>query len=109
MTTLSKIVACGPDWKRSWPTSAADEVAVFLQSRISWPDDAEAFFVWMREQTARVLWGVSPRTWQAFLFSDEGPFLVRLQLPEFVLFPPLGPVMVGSRAAPGAAPDCGST
>ena len=102
---ISTIVVWGPDWQQSWPASAADDVTEFLRSRISWPDDAEAYFLWMRERVVQVPWSVFLRTWRAFLFSDEGPFLIRLQSSEFVVFPPRGPVGIGHRVEPGAAAD----
>jgi hypothetical protein len=101
------MVAWGPDWRQSWPASSPDSVAEFLTARVGWPADAETYFLWMRERAVRVPWGVFLRTWRAFLFSDEGPFLVRLQSPEFVVFPPRGLVGVGHRAEPVASADGG--
>src|SRR5262245_41003799 len=91
------VVACGPDWQQSWPASSPDMVSEFLRARLDWSDDAEVELLWMREEAVQVPWGVFLRTWRAFLFSDEGPFLVRFQSPEFVVFLPCGPVGIGHR------------
>lgn len=94
---IGNVLEWGPLWERSWPASAPDAVARFLRSRIDWAEETETYFVWMREQAVRVPWGVFLRTWRAFLFNDEGPFLVRRDSPEFVVFSPRGPVGVGHR------------
>lgn len=94
---LGNVVAVGPPWQESWPPTSADRVADFLRARIDWAEDSIAYFIWMREQAVKVRWGTFLRCWRAFLFSDEGPFLIRLRSPEFVTFPPVGSVLVGKR------------
>jgi hypothetical protein len=81
----------------------SDAVAEFLRSLIHWPEAAETYFLWKRERAVQVPWGVFLRTWRAFLFDDEGPLLVRPGSPEFVCFPPRGPVGVGHRTEPSGA------
>ena len=92
-------VVPGPAWHNAWdrPAARPDPVAPFLRMQIDWHDAAEVYFVWMRESAVRVPWGVFLRTWRNFLFSDEGPFLVRLRHPEFVSFGPTGRMGVGRR------------
>jgi DUF2947 family protein len=96
-----RLEANGPNWQTSWERPlSSDDVAAFLRSRIAWPEDAEVFFIEMRERALRTLWSVFLRTWRNFLFSDEGPILVSLHHPEFVSFGPSGFMGIGNRAEP---------
>ncbi len=90
--------AAGPNWQVYWnDPGRPDDVAEFLRSQIDWPDEAEVCFIEMRERAALVPWGVFLRTWRAFLFRDEDPFVVRPGRPEFVVFGPTGYCGVGRR------------
>jgi hypothetical protein len=104
---VGRLVATFPGWQDAWgqPAGHPDPVAGFLRSQIGWPNAAEVYFIWMRERAVRVPWGVFLRTWRNFLFSNEGPFLVRLQHPEFVFFAPTALMGVGHR--PGHHPSSG--
>ena len=96
---LGNLTAVGPDWQEfRYRPELPDAVAEFLKAQLNWPDAADVFFVWMRERAVRVPWGVFLRAWRGFLFSSEGPFLVRLQSPEFAFFAPTGLMGVGRRA-----------
>jgi hypothetical protein len=98
---IGQVVAAGPAWQEYWNhPERPDAVAAFLRSQVGWPEEVDVYFMWMREQAVRVSWGVFLRTWRNFLFDDEGPLLIRLQEPTFVLFSPTGQLGVGHRSSP---------
>lgn len=98
---IRNIDSVGPPWHPIWnDADLPDTVADFLRSRITWPETTEVIFFWSRAHAVRVPWGVFLRVWKAFLFHDEGPFVVCLQRPEFVCFGPTGGVGVGQRGDP---------
>jgi hypothetical protein len=100
---ISQLEAAGPCWSEFWDDpDRPDAVAAFLRSRIRWEEHADVFFISMQERAVQVPWGTFLCTWRSFLFSDEGPFLVRLGHPQFVFFPPTGMVYVGRRVGPEA-------
>ena len=52
---LGNLTSTGPDWHEFWSNpERPDAVTEFLRSQIDWPETAEVFFVWMREQAVRV-------------------------------------------------------
>ncbi len=71
-----------------------------IPSEIGRKYEDQTVFFWMREQAVTLPWGTFRRSWRPFLFSDEGPFLINLRMPEVVSFGPRGSVSIRSRPLP---------
>ena len=88
----------GPNWYEEWNNPDAPSlVAPFLAEHLMWEEEEEIFFIRANEYAISTYWGVFLLCWKAFLFNEDGPFVLNLKHKEFIFFANRGFMAIGLR------------